>query len=302
MDYALFGLRVASDLTLPELAPWGGDERRPDVEIRLGKVPDRLGDLVHSEPLFQLSADGTCRFALKSVGAYMVEGGRRITIEPYTDIDAPDLRAFLLGSNLAFLCHQRGLLPLHAACVKIGGKAIILAGDSGVGKSTLAAAFLRRGFPILADDITVVDTAAPGGAVVLPSFPRVKLWRDALDGLGLPAEGLDLCRRGIEKYQFPVDHLFQTSPLDLEAVYHLRFVQQPRCAGITPLRGGAAISAFMADVYRERTACRMGKRPHLMRAAMQLASVPRFRLTRGPGLGLIDALVSDISDRHLTAP
>ena len=298
MTYALCGLRIVSELPLPDLLPWRGDDRVPDVEIRLGTVPDRLECTVFEGPLLQVGKDGDCRYAVAGVAAYFVENGRHVTIQPYMDPTAPDVRVFLLGSVFGFLCHSRGLVPLHAGCVEINGRAVAFAGASGVGKSTLTAAFLRRGYRVLADDVTVVDVAAPGGPQVLPSFPRIKLWRDSLDGLGLSADGLERSRAQLEKFHLPVEGCFSAEPRPLAAIYHLTMASDPRHAGITPLRGGMAMDDLVGAVYRRVAATRMGRRAALMSALMRIAALPSFRLARVPDLGALDATLSMIVARH----
>ena len=44
------------------------------------------------------------------------------------------------------------LTPIHAACVKLAEKTVLLCGDSGAGKSSLSFACARRGWTFLADD------------------------------------------------------------------------------------------------------------------------------------------------------
>lgn len=298
MTYALCGLRVVSELPLPDLLPWTGDDRVPDVEIRLGTVPERLERPVFEGPLLQVGADGDCRYAVAGVAAYYLDSGRHITIQPYMDQTAPDVRVFLLGSVFGFLCHYRGLVPLHAGCVEINGQAVAFAGDSGVGKSTLTAAFLRRGYRVLADDVTVVDMTASGGPRVLPSFPRIKLWRDSLDGLGGCADGLERSRAQLEKFHLPVEGFFSAEPLPLAAIYHLNMASDPRYAGITPLRGGMAMDDLVGAVYRRVAAIRMGRRAALMSALMRIAVLPSSRLARVPNLGALDATVSMVAARH----
>ncbi len=298
MSYALCGLRIVSELPLPDLLPWGGDDRAPDVEIRLGTVPDRLERPVFEGPLLQVGKDGDCRYTVAGVAAYHVESGRHITIQPSMAPTAPDVRVFLLGSVFGLLCHSRGLVPLHSGCVEINGRAVAFAGGSGVGKSTLTAAFLRRGYRVLADDVTVVDVAAPGGPQVLPSFPRIKLWRDSLDGLGLCADGLERSRAQLEKFHLPVESCFSAVPLPLAAIYHLTMASDPRHGGITPLRGGMAMDDLAGAVYRRMAATRMGRRAALMSALLRIAGLPSFRLARMPDMGALDATVSMLVARH----
>ena len=60
-----------------------------------------------------------------------------------------DTATYLLGPTLGFVLRLRGVTCLHASVIAIDGRAIVLAGPSGFGKSSLAAAFATRGFPIL---------------------------------------------------------------------------------------------------------------------------------------------------------
>lgn len=298
MSYALCGLRVASDLALPDLLPWTGDGRAPDIEIHLGDVPDRLETPVHEGPLLQVDADGTCRYAVPAVAAFLVRGGRQVIVQPRMDPAAADVRVFLLGSVFGILCHQRGLMPLHAGCVEIGGRAVAFAGDSGMGKSTLTAAFLRHGHAVLADDITVVDPAAPGGPLVLPSFPRIKLWRDALDELGLSDEGLERSRAQLQKFHLPIESGFRTEPLPLDAIYYLRSAASRQPEAIERLRGKAAVNALMDAVYRRQAALRMGLQKPMSAALMRLVGLPGLRLARRSDLTALEATVSEIAARH----
>jgi hypothetical protein len=47
-----------------------------------------------------------------------------------------------------------GVLPLHAACLSIDGRGLLIAGASGTGKSTLSLALAKSGVDFLSDDWT----------------------------------------------------------------------------------------------------------------------------------------------------
>lgn len=299
-DYLLCGWRVRSELPLPELLPWTGDERAPEIHIREGAIPETLPDLVHSTPLLQIAADGTCRFALRRVGAYLVRRGCEVLVQPVVDKNAPELRTFLFGTVFGLLCYQRGLLPLHASCVRIGEEAVAFAGASGVGKSTLAAAFLKRGHDILADDITVVDVDRPGGPVVLPAFPRLKLWQDAMAVFDIDQSGVVPVRSELKKYAVPVEARFQATPLPLVAVYHLNTVRDPRHAEIRRLRGMEAVTSLHGDIYRMAKLAHMGERSATLATAIRLAAVLRgnWRLSRCHDHAAMDEIIADILTRQ----
>lgn len=79
---------------------------------------------------------------------------------------------FLADQVIPRVVDHMGLLVLHAAAVRIGKSAILLMGESGRGKSTLAASFDMAGHALLGDDASVVSwiEEVPHVAAVYPSL------------------------------------------------------------------------------------------------------------------------------------
>ena len=123
-DRLLCGWRVRSAIPLPELPAWTGDDREADIRIELGTVAEAAADWKTFSP-----PDGV-RLGIPRVASYWVEGGRRVIVEPRLPVEAPALRLFLLGTVLAILCYQRGLVPLHASAVEVPGGALLVSGRS----------------------------------------------------------------------------------------------------------------------------------------------------------------------------
>ena len=61
---------------------------------------------------------------------------------------------------------------LHASCVAIDGRAVLIVGPSGSGKSDLALRLLDRGFTLVSDDRTIVRKA--GGRLIATAPDRIK--------------------------------------------------------------------------------------------------------------------------------
>ena len=59
---------------------------------------------------------------------------------------------------LAELLKRRGLYMVHAAGLAVAGRGLLVAGQSGAGKTTLALALLRAGFDFLADDTVFLSS------------------------------------------------------------------------------------------------------------------------------------------------
>ena len=66
------------------------------------------------------------------------------------------LRYFFLEAPALSMISNTRAIAVHGACVRAGGKGILLCGDSGEGKSTLAYAGARAGWTYLSDDATYI--------------------------------------------------------------------------------------------------------------------------------------------------
>jgi hypothetical protein len=168
------------------------------------------------------------------------------------------LNTYLLGQVLSFSLLAFGVEPLHGTAVVVDGEAIGFLGDCGYGKSTLGAAFLRLGYPVLTDDLMVLERTASGYAVH-PGMPRIKLFPSvARRVLGIERSGTRL-NDGTSKLILPLgDGQAFHSPARLRALYVLNEpAVAPRGAAarleLTPLSPGAAFvevlrASFNTDV------------------------------------------------------
>ncbi len=71
---------------------------------------------------------------------------------------------------------------LHASTVARGGRAVLLSGPSGSGKSDLALRMLDRGFVLVSDDQTIVRKA---GSQLLASAPATIKGKLEIRGIGI---------------------------------------------------------------------------------------------------------------------
>ncbi len=75
-------------------------------------------------------------------------------------------RQCLLDVMIYPLLEVRHLITLHAACVMHQGKGVLLAGNSGAGKSSLSYACVRRGWTFVSDDASAFRRSAPDPMVI----------------------------------------------------------------------------------------------------------------------------------------
>lgn len=146
--------------------------------------------------------------------------GDAIRCAPTAGCTPITLRHLLLDQVLPLVMSQRGRLVLHASAVHLDGfGTVAFAGAAGLGKSTLATALGRRGGAIVADDSLVVDDR--GGVLqAVPGYPGVRLWRDALHGLGVSRP--DRVAQYTSKARIGRPHLeFRSRPSPLKAIFML---------------------------------------------------------------------------------
>lgn len=269
--YTLFGLRIVSEIELPELTPAEAGEA--DVTIELGSVPN--------PPSGDLSVDGaSVVLPIPEVARYRISGGSRILVEPEAIAPIRNVRLYLLGSAMGLLLHQRGDLPLHANAVEIGGKAVAFMGRSGAGKSTLAAAFHDRGHAVIADDVCVIRFDGEGVPHAWPGIPRLRLWEEALTATGRSSDAYQLSYAGDEnfrKFDVPVKRA-GVIELPLAAVYQLGTGDR---LNFRPLQGFELAEAIFANTYRGGYLRAVGDPRAHWSAAMRLGGgTPIFLLER----------------------
>ena len=285
--YSCFDFRLRSEMPLAELNPASHpQDGRPIVEVRIGPVPDALeggGEICGG---LQVAGDE----ALLTVGGaarYLIRGGREIVIAPDPQGTERMLRLFLLGSALGILCHQRGLLPLHANAIVFGEGACAFAGPSGAGKSTLAAYFARAGHQILCDDVCVLGLGPDELPVAWPGLPRLKLWGDASSAFGHDSGRLERVAEGMDKYHVRLPARTDARPVPLRRLYILgRADTEPE---IVRLRGAAAMEAIMAQTYRGLYLPTLGLAArHFRQCAALAASIEVYAANRAWGYELFE--------------
>jgi len=285
--YAAWGLVLEADFPIPELTPAVG---RADVVVRLDSVPKRLSRVTARGALYQ--CDGTrLLLELDGVARYLVDGGREIVVQPAAAAAWCDVRLFLLGSCMAALLQQRGLLVLHAAAVRTAAGGVLLCGPSGVGKSTLLMALAQRGSAVLADDVAALDLRS-GSISVLPAFPVVRLWEDAAVALGLDPTALPRTRAALRKYDAAAP-AFAREPVEVRRI-DLLAIHDRDSVDVAVLAAAAARDALSAQLYQQGFLDGFGLLPQTAeRIAAVSESVP-VRLVHRPRLPRLAELAAAV--------
>ena len=267
-----------------------------DVTVRLGAVPAALPATLHSRrrlcglPEWE-AAPGVFLFRRFGVAHYLVTEGREILVQPLGGDDR-EIGKSLAGEVWWALLLQRGIVPFHGSAVAFEEGAVLFLSCSGVGKSSLLGALLKRGYAMLADDIAGVAPGADSWIHVLPAYPRLRLNADTLNALGWrkpPANEQS------DKYLWPVRR-FHTSPLPIRALYLLN-VHDRSGIEIETVRGVSMIGMLRRQVMFGRVARGLTWRKELLQIVFAMAKqAPVARVTRPVHSFQLDALACRIEE------
>ncbi len=253
-SYLLYGTRLRSTWPLP-----GRESREPGLaEVSLLRRPPLFfGSARHQAArrrhddewwIYTRLRDGSDYIRLAELFEFLVSpDGRRIAGLPLARSTPESFQAYLLNQALSFALIKQGLEPLHASVVVIAGRAAAFVGASGRGKSPLAAAFLQAGYPLLTDDLLVLEEG-PAGFAAHPGPARIKLYpQTGLRFLGPGSQGTPLNNR-TDKMIYPLpDGLHAEAAVPLGAIYALQPASAPSGASVA-IRDLAPREAFLEAV------------------------------------------------------
>lgn len=284
--YNVFGINIHSEIELPELPP--GDFTTPDVNIHWGENPEELHNVKGSGVLYQAKKDDFL-FRLSSVGSYRVQQGSTISVERLNSATDEEIRLFLLGSAFGAMIHQREMLPFHGSTVVKDGRAYVIGGSSGAGKSSLAATLVKRGFSLLADDITVIKLV-DGQPAVYPGIPHLKLWEDVMKKLEEDITLYPKVRPQLLKYRKPAGEAFINRSAQLHSI---AILHSKNTSGfeIMPVRGVEKFNLLKNNTYRYQYLPGLEKTVQHFRMATALAGACKvFQLKRPTSPLLLEEL------------
>jgi hypothetical protein len=179
---------------------------------------------------------------------------------------SPSLRTGLICVNrqaLAFRYHARyellefavftlasraqQLVPLHAACVGINGKGVLLIGETGAGKTTAALHCLLNGFDFLAEDSVFVEPETLR-ATAVANFLHVRSdslrWLNDAQRKMIRESPVIRRRSGIAKYEVDLrrkEFRLAPAPLKIVAIAYLTSESTGKRALLRPVPHAKAV-------------------------------------------------------------
>lgn len=219
---------------------------------------------------------------------------------------------FLLGLVLAYWLELQGRLALHGSGVVAGAGGVAFLGTKGSGKSSLAAASMRAGSPMISDDLLAVTLdaresdqpralAAQDPPVMAPAYPQMRMWPDVARHFVTDPDRLPPVEPGGRKRRVSLrehwDVPFADAPVPLACIYLPERVEP---GGRTEIRiESVPTSEALIELVRESFLVRILQAaglqgPRLERLGHLVRAVPVRRLVYPSGLDRLPAVVEAV--------
>jgi hypothetical protein len=132
------------------------------VDVAFGERDPSVGGAYEPKSMKSLLTSDSARYSMPEGSAEIVSSGRA-TIRLGRDLGEREYFTLvnLLRACLAWSLPSRGGALLHAAGLVVAGRAFLMVGPEGSGKSTWTALGEREGARVLSDDLVLVDGIAP---------------------------------------------------------------------------------------------------------------------------------------------
>jgi hypothetical protein len=187
------------------------------------------------------------------------------------------------------LLERRGRYCLHAGCLELDGRGVLVAGPTGSGKSTLTLALVRAGLGFVSDDLVFLAHAGQDRVEALG-------FADAAGVTDATAERFALAGTprtdGFPKRLIRLEDAFGVTPVERCEPRVIVFpeVVTDRPGALEPLHPGEAYLRLVPDVLLTQPA---GTQAHLKAISALLTQVRTYTVQSGTDLGYVAALVRD---------
>ena len=344
--YRVYGLRVGATDPLPGLPSASGHPpfAALDIVLHWGRLPPESVSGARTwhrtytsdetdekgRPIFVLDRSESAHPVLRLVYAddtrfWLTDQASEVWAWWPEALTPEDASTYLLGPVLGYVLRLRGLHVLHASAVSLapsGGDAsnnrlpgaLAMVGPPGAGKSTMAAAFARRGHGVLTEDVCAlceggsgcrdgfgqgdvarreVDTA-PGEVDVLPGYPLIRLWPDSVEMLCGSPEVLPLLTPTWDKRYLALGGEgpeFLHESLPLRAIVLLAPREGSGAPRVEPVPPAEALIHLVGNTYKNLLLDRDQRVSEFRFLHRLLARIPVWRAVPHTDPAHLDALV-----------
>ncbi len=287
--YQVYGLVVCSDIVLDAIsAKEAIPAAQVDLFIRLTNFPPQ--PVAQMQPLspFCLATPEHVVYEHAESATFYVHQGRFIDVMPKPNGCFATLKLVLQGYMLNIALTQRQQLVLHGTTVALAGRALVICGASGSGKSSLSAALLQADYALVADDLCVINQQQQ----VELGFADLKIWQESATHLAIDNQQLQPIRPNVTKFSW-LGPKRSKQNVPLAAIVILKQADVS-VSELKQLNGMHKLMPLVAEIYQPWIGQGLQVKPkQVALIANYLANVPVFVFERPVGKLDITQLRSD---------
>jgi len=300
MFYLIHGLIFQSEfsLSLPEVQ----NPQKIDVTVKNTTINSTEfdHDPNFSEDVYYKIIDTQNIFlSIPKIAKFHIKNGKNISIDAYGQLakNWSAIELYLFGSIIGVILVQRDLFALHSNAILINNKGVLIAGDSGAGKSTTAAIFQQKGYKVLCDDIVVINN----DLCINGEFPKIKLWDDALKKLNINESGLTPVATQLGKFHYPLtqNNKFSASQFEISAIYILSTSDSITEIKTENIKGFNRYGMLLSNTYRNELVLGLNKQEKHLDLCSLLAEKVSITAIQRPknifsGFDIVNKIIHDI--------
>jgi len=244
--YKAFGLTVRSEF---ELLHWLPADKNVHASISIiqQKVDKINGTVLIENSHYTLTTEGF-NFSFKGNVFHYLHAERLLCVIRDYQNEVNFFQALYgpVFSVIAYFFHR---IPLHASGIVLKDKTILISGNSGSGKSSIAWLLIQKAHArFFADDVTVLSK---NDNVVMAhaAFPEIKLWNDMATLYQLNKQ--NKIHPEVEKYFISAEHFFVHDDFKPNAIVVIQTTphHQPK---IEPISGTEKFALLYKHLYRKQ--------------------------------------------------
>jgi hypothetical protein len=285
--YYVYGITLHSEI--PLCLPKHGCGELAEVELH-SEPASFFSDAIEGVSLEQVSGswyqvgrtDESHYVRWEGVGEFLIAAdGRQMFCRQFDVATSESFQVYMLGQALSYALVGLGFEPIHATVVVVDGEGVGFLGFSGFGKSTLAASFLSAGYPVLTDDLLILQER-DGRLFAYPGPPRIKLFpKIARLFLGSAANGVSM-NRDTAKLILPLGEQRSSSlPVPIAAMFALappREVFRKQAVRLEPLSPREAFVEVVKNTFNYRITESARLERQFAEASRLVSSLPMRKL------------------------
>ena len=183
-------------------------------------------------------------------GLVAIWGKIKFEFYPFINLTEAQIRLHILGSVSMIVATTKGYTCFHGSAVILNGKAVLFCANSGFGKSSIAAFFYTKGYPVLSDDVVNVKVEKNGKIYAFPSVPRIKLDEEGIARINISSHELEMIPTPRIKYSLPIFQTHLQPSYELSAMVLLDFTAKTN--NFTKTMGISKIRAISRQLFLKR--------------------------------------------------